>query len=820
MGIENEDDPSIEIKEEKNKIYILPPLSERDIDNLKILILTDGNNRAKGLNQGYDDGGKNVVRIAEYLAQRGDVSKFVACIMSAENAAKRSEQFFWKLYQAFAALGARIGLNQTLVKDGIRLDVQGNLDELRERGGVFSEFADMVETVCKKTHHIEKPKLNLVLGINYDPDIAIDEDVDIIYRSGMEVPESVRLSGMRTHHGIKNFGSTTLWPNVETAEIESVLENTKKDASPVMHVGYNPAELVSITTNAFPSKAKDIDIHIPFCGNIEEVRREFAASDKKPMRNAIYIESKRGDIVAEYGTPGKGNAVHILPGSTVMYDLDLGNYDCIIAPGQLATHFTLPENPEADHATIFRCQNTPAAIVEAVQEAVLFCTTQERLQGGERKSSGEYRFEQFVKEFAHLEKLASGFKSTDVRELKERFAELEKKKNFGNLENYKKIKEVFVAFMFNWAKKRGLPINSEPQFYAFINYATTSLFMTYFPQYSQWEKHGEKGAERAFILGKYMSLVYMADEFIYDFEIPDQEQKKKMMAVATEILCDAAEGEKILPERVPADIPNREILLKIAYEIALMSHKFSTGSNKEIAGEWVESMQNLFKSFAAEWSEKVITDSESNEGEIHKTLLKKAPAFLREKIEQAKTKLGGNTEEQLDGKTDLHLYRYFLEIEDSIGAGITFRTLACTADVKNISKETMDTYRELCFLMNIFYRMANDISGRLSRNFNDRETKTDCCSIIGAKYLKKGKSEEESLIESIVELKKLMEEISGLIGEKRKILVKNWPLIGIAFVHADIAELIYGKGHYRTTPTVEMDKYIQELYYSAILPKE
>lgn len=45
-------------QEKKSNIYILPPFTERDLQNIKILIQTDGNNRAKGVNQGYEHGGK------------------------------------------------------------------------------------------------------------------------------------------------------------------------------------------------------------------------------------------------------------------------------------------------------------------------------------------------------------------------------------------------------------------------------------------------------------------------------------------------------------------------------------------------------------------------------------------------------------------------------------------------------------------------------------------------------------------------------------------------------------------------------------------
>lgn len=238
----------------RKKTLVLPPYGEPDWENWVFLALTDGNNRVSGLNAGYDDGGKNVITTAEYLAQRGDVSKFVACIMSPDNAEKRTEDFFWKMYQAVSALGLRIDSKKTLIKDDIVLEYSGDLDVLKKRGGAAQAFAEMVEVVCEKTQVVKNPKLKLVLGINYDNNIALEHDANIIYRSGMEEEDTVRLSGLKTHAGIIHIGSRTLWPHVQNEEVGGKIDTAKNISGKNFHLGHIQDNAISISKSEFQIK--------------------------------------------------------------------------------------------------------------------------------------------------------------------------------------------------------------------------------------------------------------------------------------------------------------------------------------------------------------------------------------------------------------------------------------------------------------------------------------------------------------------------------------------------------------------------------------
>jgi undecaprenyl pyrophosphate synthase len=287
------------------KIYVLPAYEKPSQDNLKILVLTDGNNRAMGLNQGYGEGGRNVVKIAQYLAQRGDVKTMVACIMSSDNAAKRSEDFFHKMYQAFVGLGVKMEAEGVLVKENIKMSAYGDLDKLKAQSEVARQFVEMVETVCSKTAHLENPKLNLVLGINYDENIALEQDVQAIYRSGMEQQNAVRLSGIRTHQSINNVGSTTLWPHVSQTEICGVIEHVKDNLQETLGIGYSPEQIVQIIQNCHDHPGLSSQLVIPYTGNSTHLLGLIEEHFKSAGASHAYVTlyDQQDQIIGRLGDP-------------------------------------------------------------------------------------------------------------------------------------------------------------------------------------------------------------------------------------------------------------------------------------------------------------------------------------------------------------------------------------------------------------------------------------------------------------------------------------------------------------------------------------
>src|SRR5215470_10352627 len=96
-------------------IFVLPELRRVERSPLTLLVLPDGNMRAQTTSDGYRAGASKVIAIAEHLALRTNVAAMVACVLSRDNVAKRSEGFFSLLCDEFVRLAAAIEARRTMV---------------------------------------------------------------------------------------------------------------------------------------------------------------------------------------------------------------------------------------------------------------------------------------------------------------------------------------------------------------------------------------------------------------------------------------------------------------------------------------------------------------------------------------------------------------------------------------------------------------------------------------------------------------------------------------------------------------------------------
>lgn len=808
------------IDTETTSIYLLPLFEDEAPEQFNILIQTDGNNRAKGLNQGYDDGGKNVVNIARHLATRGDVSTMLACIMSCDNADKRGEDFFWKMYQAFVALGMRIQTDGILINDNIRLMVSGQLENLKSKGPNAKKLAEIIEQVCRLTDGIREPKMTLSLGVNYDANIALDNEVDIIVRSGMEEPGTMRLSGMKTAPRISNVGSTTLWPHMRSEEIDTIIEKAKKDIHQGFKNGYTPEGIAEIIRSTKNGGEKPVTITVPFSGDVETITstldKNFRGEQEKNS-GSIHVMGKTGEIVRSYRGDPKTTTFHIVPGSSASRFHPEGGYTMIVAPGQEERNIVLPETPEADYATIISCEKNPRAIAEAVKKAIIFCTRHEKLKGAERKSSanktrGAYELPEYQRyRGLQMHFQGNGHRQRTVEEVAASLIDDSPEQNSFELKA-----DLFVAKMLNWGEKIGAPLKREVEFLAFTNYVLTSYFMTYFPEHPEWEKYGEEWEKNAEILAKYMGLIYMADEAIYDIEDENPEEKKTRITKATEILTAAIYDLEPANGEEPVD----ETTKNIASELRKLSRVLKAEAHPEMYRRWQKALAHLFKSFTEEWNEEIFKNplvhnlknspSENREAFRAKYYHGKPP-FIQRKIDDA---MGEISNPRLH---DIQLLTYLFDIENSIGAGLAYRTLANTVPGHEIDEQFTEELEEICTLSNFYFRLANDLSGFLSRNQGDIETKQDACTIMISKHMDTGKEEPAAILLAVGEIKTLIEELKREINSKRTAFAEKWPQLGTPIIRADIAELIYKEGHYRTTNRSKMSSHFDKLKKTGIV---
>lgn len=808
--------------QENQKILVLPLFGHPQDEQIRILIQTDGNNRAKGLNQGYDDGGKNVIHIAEYLAQRGDVSTMVACIMSSDNAEKRSDEFFWKMYQAFVALGTRIEMKGTLKDKQIRMETYGDLEKLKRRGGTARQFAEMVETVCAKTHDIANPKLTLRLGINYDENIALENEVNIMYRSGMEDRDAVRLSGMRSHESIQNFGSQTLWPNVTTGEIDEVIEATKKSMHPQFGIGYPPEMIAgilqSVTTNQQKPTASTITI--PYAGSVTDTRTVLTGlySTEAVTHSSVLLEPD-GKTTTTFGetTPFNFRFVH---GGTFQLSPENTEYDAIIAAGQ-ETHpgITIPTNIEPKYATIHKAGSTPAGIAAGVQKAIDFITSNVKLMGAERQISSTQTNSKREDEIVFYRNLLGSNTKLDEQ------AEATSQAAGGTEQEqaYNAAADIFTAKMLDWGSNIGIPAKSDPQWRAVINYALTSFFLTCYPNHPAWGQLKTDWGKSAEWLAKYMLVVYQTDEEIFDEEIPGEtlEAKKSRlkkyrdayfmgMEESTENNHEAADTEQN---------PNYKKIKNITRQWRKFLEEFDGKAHPEIVKLWKQEMLKFADASVAEWESSSLEHPERSmvnagpeeRGKLSQWGHREVSPYVGKRLESLLADYdNASAQAKQITEAELDLWNYLNTIEASMGAGQAYLTIALTLPPEQMTPESLDAIRDICILSNCYFRILNDISGRLKRSHADQETKPDSVTIL-SRHFEHHFSPNDSFIKALAYLKKVSDDIEAALPLAVKKLAKTCPKLAIAVQRAIIAKDIYsdeinGGGHYRTRSRDDMAK--------------
>jgi undecaprenyl pyrophosphate synthase len=365
--------------------FILPELKEPRREALRVLVLPDGNKRSDPLKGGYAKGAKKVVEIAEHLARRADVAVMVACVLSPENVAARSDELFAGLQRGFAHLGAEIAEKGTLIGSGIRAELCGDLTALRARRGSAAALADAIEAVIEQTSRVTAPALRLFFGVNYRSTTPRDMDLDIVLRTGIEGEGALRLSGLSSHPSIANFAMTKLWPDVTTSDIDEVILAATRRRGPSFSTGYSPAAIVELV-RALARAPLDAPVRATLATHASPQAMNDALvslyRDAPPERRTIAV---RCGSRVHGRRVGAQHEIVVLIGEQrgELPGLRRRGYTSMLAPGQRYPLLLLPEQ-HYGYATIHACEATPAGIVEGLRAATRFSATHVALFGAER----------------------------------------------------------------------------------------------------------------------------------------------------------------------------------------------------------------------------------------------------------------------------------------------------------------------------------------------------------------------------------------------------------------------------------------------------
>ncbi|MGL5831496.1 MAG: hypothetical protein ACRCZE_05120 [Candidatus Altimarinota bacterium] len=844
LNNDSEDFLSRRILEEELLVYVLPKIKiledrigiKRKIKNLGVL--ADGNNRQGG---NYDKGGENVILLAENLLMRNStLAKFFAFILSPENARKRGQGFFQKLSQAFLMLGIRIVTKGMLGGKGIRLSYEGDLEELKQNG-LAAEFVEMILAVAKiNEEYLQKfldreecgPDKELVLGINYREDVLQKRKIELLYRSGMEEGDVARFGSTRPDGETWLSADQKLWPQVTAEDLQIMIDQVEKAPEIEFERGYNSAEIEEIirTTISKFETNQYFKVSLPFYGDFREGERVLRQMVFEEQNEHLPISIHF--VSAENSFTYKTQTDYQFWNFVVVNDFEQmvqNQVTAVIAPNQSAKILRVPDADRVriDYANIFTCVSSSEAIGEKIKAAADFKKNYVALKGAERVIQGKGLHEESSdiwssEEFAPYIRLQGVLKENLGKSLEE-IAELDKTVS-GKLEKFNLVADLFVAKMLVWVESLNISWHRDVELRALVNYHLTSFFLTCCPDQNDQYKLIDDWEENAACVARYMTLVYLMDDRVYDLKNENLEKKKMLMEFATAQFTKAVKLEDLNTE----DFSEGGVIAKIAGQFRLLAEDLAQKAEAKNFLKWQAKMINLFKCHDGEWDKKICDNnlvdkiSEDYDENIDEFFNKYEGMFksslLKDMVESGLGNLRGiDQKKRYQAVCDLKLYTYLHDIEDSIGAGLVYRTMACfSQETAGENGEIEGLYEEICLLINIYFRLANDFA-EMYRASDDKEGNVDSCSIMYDKY-SPYHNKSEALIYGSSEIYFLIENLKKEIWKKRNEFqklcenVKPWDRVALAIVRSDIAELYYKGTHYREASREMVAGFFEQLF--------
>jgi hypothetical protein len=761
-------------------LFILPELEPGRPRDLTILILADGNSRSSS-SGGYAGGARRVVSIAEHLARRRDVATMVACILSPDNIAKRGDGFFFELYKEFIHLGVAIATQGALVASGIRMEIWGDLDSLRERGGYAVLLADAIEAAAEMTTSVVSPELRLVLGVGYGRDTARELDVDIILRTGMEEPGVLRLSGLRTGARIANCATATLWPDVEPREVDEVIDLCARRAAPRFAGGHGVAAIVDLIdalskADIGPPVRVTITTSAPPPAVAAALERLYAG----PLRGCATIAVEHAWDAASaperYGSwKGAQHALRIVGGSPKGGPLRVDDLLSVLAPGQQPRAFTLPDWLPLGHANVHACETTAQAMVEGIRAAQRFSADHPPLFGRDRA----------VARAAAPRALEAAHPRTGASDRDE-------------------IADRFAAKTLDWAASAGILLPGAAWRRAALNYALTAFFI-HFRIPTEWDEAGDLWEERADLAAKYMLLVAAGDEGIFDQVLSGEtpEQRWARLEVSSRFLQDAlrSEGSRASLPR----IHGTSLLAAIADQWQKLFEHHRGSCLPAAAASFRAGLESLYAGSLAEHRPGIGSSRLTGQREDR---FAAAPACI---AERARALAGDAARDGLSAAAkELRALLYLAEAGGAIGAGLLFRVAALAAPASSVTSRSIVILDATATLLDYHVRLSNDMSGFLESPRGDRDPKENTCTIL-VPGSASGVARAAAVVQALATCRRLAAWLNGEVGGHLASVAAAWPSMGVVLQRGVfVGRRVYEVGHYTTVSRAEMSAIFAE----------
>jgi undecaprenyl pyrophosphate synthase len=728
-------------------VFILPELLLPREEGLALLILTDGNNRG-GRSGGYVAGARRVVAIAEHLARRPDVAVFIACVLSPDNIAKRSDRFFLAVYKEFIRLGVEIETRGALVAAGVRIEVAGDLRLLRARKGHGETLADAIEAVAEKTTHVTSPALRLVLGVGYDRALPREHDVDILLRTGMEEEGALRLSGLDACPRMLSYATTKLWPDIEPADVDEVLNAAKLQAAPVFAGGHTAKTIIELTTTLAEG-----DLEHPVAVTVAAAT---LPGEVPEALEYLFVGALRGSAAVAVRYAGdelcrprwfgpRASARHEIHVIRTPRQAKADVYAALVAPGQRYPALRLPEWPRAGYANVHPCEATPRGIFKGIRAAQRYGATNVSLLGAERDLAAD-------RHAAMPAPRSEGPCPEPICALLALSASPQRDPggeatvslpwpSYSTAAPRESMADVFAATVLRWGERAGLLLPDVAFRRAALNYALTA-FITHYRVAPPEDDAHIAWMPRALLSARYMLLVAASDDGCFDRASTGEPLPKRAAERVAAASYLAASVDTTAPLCAPPNLPDAALLQAIATQWRAIVMRYQRHCRPLALELFRASVKKLYAASVAEYDPEV-TDNplvpplgagmpptkeaasiiEARYGSI-------APPCVAARLREILARPAEDPRELAAQRRELAVLLYLIDAADAIGAGLLFRTAALATPAEHVTDEMIGATDALGALLDYRVRIANDLSGFLDFRSGDRDAKKNSCSIL------------------------------------------------------------------------------------------
>ncbi|WP_437712996.1 hypothetical protein WMF45_44930 [Sorangium sp. So ce448] len=762
-----------------HRFFILPSLRGAQSQGLSLLILTDGNERARRWRGGYAAGAAALVAAAEHVARMPDVSRLIACILSPDNLAQRPDEFFRELHEAFLDLGAAVEGGRALA--GVRLGLCGRLGGLRIRGGAASELADAIASTIALTAERTQPGLQLLFGVDYPDSVALDVDVHLVLRTGMEEAGVLRLSGLRVTPGMVNVGVQRLWPDIVPADIDAALEVARRHAYPTLRSGHPlPLALDFVTALENAGIEQPIAVTIPTHAHRSEVAR--ALRERLPNVSRVVRVCSADGRGQRPARSGSSHVVHLLAADQSPVDAADAGYTALLASGQTGPAFLLPAAPRPGYANVHACAPDVDGWIEGIREAIRFAAAHPALRGASRARQ--------------LQSGASAPGSPPAQDLAP-----------------STLADRFAQAALDRAASAGLLL-SDPCFQqAARNYALTAFFTCFGAGLGDDAASSAAWEPGAHLLARYMLTVAAGDEGVFDLELPDEAAPERLARISSSaaFLQRSLRCEATLGAPPP---PVRALVTSIAAQWEEILDRHRDRSHPALLDGWRRGLSDLYEASVKEYLD-VVTDNplvdhlmaggeaaRNAAQQVERLYAARGPGSVAMHLRAALARAAGAR--HVEAARELRLWLYVIDVAPSVGAGLLFRTAALAVQRGDVPEAGLDALDAVASLLDLRVRLANDLASSHGPTGRDRDPKRSALSVmLGARP--PASPDEPAYASCLAACREALALLDRELARAIAALDAVWPgLARMVRRGALVGRLVYERGHYATLSREEM----------------